>query len=195
MRQLTNIPDISFDSQALLEDFYMAKKYLATTENTTRRQICVTSSSMFPNSLTFGSGSLEAVASQICPGTNLDTLDYLSIIATWDIKQINEIFVGRYTEKVAREIESYLNSVGKRATRIRFMEMVAKSCLSYHVDLDTYRLHVPLQTNQDAFFVVAGECQQMTFIGKLYQLQTNVKHTAINGSKDQTRIHLVIDTM
>lgn len=78
--------------------------------------------------------------------------------------------------------------------RIRFMDMSPISCLSYHVDPDAIRYHIPLVTNDDAFFVVDDKVERMSEIGRLYSLQTNVKHTAINGSRDQNRLHLVFST-
>ena len=78
--------------------------------------------------------------------------------------------------------------------RIRFMNMTPTTCLSYHLDPDHIRYHIPLITNEDSFFVVNDTVEKMPEVGRLYSLQTNVKHTAINGSRTENRLHLVFST-
>jgi hypothetical protein len=96
-------------------------------------------------------------------------------------------------KKLENKIHEYSRGT-MSINRIRFMNMSPISCLSYHVDPDLLRYHIPLFTNEDAFFVVNDRVERMPEIGRLYSLQTNVKHTAINGSRDQNRLHLVFST-
>ena len=72
--------------------------------------------------------------------------------------------------------------------------MTPITCLSYHVDPDSIRYHIPLITDADAFFVVDDMVERMPDIGRLYSLQTNVKHTAINASTSANRLHIVFST-
>lgn len=105
-----------------------------------------------------------------------------------------------YTQHLFPEIKRLENQVYQQSdggiiiNRIRFMNMSPITCLSYHVDPDEFRYHIPLITTEDAFFVVEDEVLRMPELGRLYRLQTNVRHTAINGSMDKNRLHLVFST-
>lgn len=78
--------------------------------------------------------------------------------------------------------------------RVRFMNMKPTSCLSYHEDIDEFRFHVPLITNPNALFIVGTRVIQMPQVGAIYALKTNIKHTAINGDRSRSRLHLVFST-
>lgn len=96
-------------------------------------------------------------------------------------------------KKLENKIYEY--SSGKLLiNRIRFMNMAPITCLSYHIDPEEIRYHIPLITNEDAFFIVDDTVQRMPEVGRLYSLRTNVKHTAINGSRNEDRLHLVFST-
>lgn len=97
------------------------------------------------------------------------------------------------TKKLENQIYEY-SSGNLLINRIRFMSMTPISCLSYHKDPDAIRYHIPLITNDDCFFVVEDTVARMPDVGSLYSLQTNVKHTAINGSRTEDRLHLVFST-
>jgi hypothetical protein len=96
-------------------------------------------------------------------------------------------------KKLENQIYDYSNGE-LQINRIRFMDMTPISCLSYHIDPDLIRYHIPLITNEDAFFVVNDQVERMSEVGRLYSLRTNVKHTAINGSRENNRLHLVFST-
>ncbi|MBC7741627.1 MAG: aspartyl/asparaginyl beta-hydroxylase domain-containing protein [Bdellovibrionaceae bacterium] len=78
--------------------------------------------------------------------------------------------------------------------RIRFMTLSSKSCLSYHRDIESFRFHIPLTTNQSCFFVVNDRVYRMPNPGTLYTLRTDVFHTPVNANKDFERTHLVFST-
>lgn len=96
-------------------------------------------------------------------------------------------------KKLENQIYNYSNG-NLTIDRIRFMNMTPITCLSYHVDPDSIRYHIPLITDADAFFVVDDKVERMPDVGRLYSLQTNVKHTAINASISENRLHLVFST-
>jgi hypothetical protein len=96
-------------------------------------------------------------------------------------------------KKLENQIYNYSNG-DLTIDRIRFMNMTPISCLSYHIDPDSIRYHIPLITDADSFFVVNDMVERMPDIGRLYSLQTNVKHTAINASISENRLHLVFST-
>ena len=86
----------------------------------------------------------------------------------------------------------YINSIIEKLGlfRTRIMEMRPKSCYSYHID-QTNRVHIPIITNDKAFFVVDDIVQRMPNVGEVYFLETTKIHTAINASISDTRIHIV----
>ncbi len=86
------------------------------------------------------------------------------------------------------------NELGLKMGRIRFMTLKPKTCLSYHTDEDQYRYHIPIFTNENSFFIVDKIVYQMTEPGRLYKLQVNLPHTAINADLEHERTHLVFDT-
>lgn len=121
-------------------------------------------------------------------------------IGAGSLRDQTEIKRQDYTQHLFPLIKKLENQVYEysdgylRINRIRFMDMQPISCLSYHIDPDAIRYHIPLITDEDAFFVVNDQVERMPEIGRLYSLQTNIKHTAINGSKDKNRLHLVFST-
>ena len=96
-------------------------------------------------------------------------------------------------KKLENQIYNYSNGY-LTIDRIRFMNMTPITCLSYHIDPDSIRYHIPLITDTNAFFVVDDKVERMPDIGRLYSLQTNVKHTAINASTSANRLHIVFST-
>jgi hypothetical protein len=93
-----------------------------------------------------------------------------------------------FLSNTIQQIDTVLN---KKTVRLRIMTMLPKTCLSYHKDFMHSRWHIPLKTNSDSFFVVDESFYRMPKIGNLYTIRTDVKHTAINASYNETRIHLV----
>jgi hypothetical protein len=74
------------------------------------------------------------------------------------------------------------------------MTLQSKSCLSYHRDIEPFRLHIPLTTNRSCFFVVNDNIYRMPTEGQLYTLRTDAYHTPVNANKNFERTHLVFST-
>jgi len=90
-----------------------------------------------------------------------------------------------YTNKVIEELGMY---------RVRLMNMSPKTCYTYHRDY-TKRIHIPLITNDDCFFVIDDEILRIPANGNHYLIDTTRKHTFVNASLEN-RIHLIgcVDT-
>ena len=83
--------------------------------------------------------------------------------------------------------ESIINKYSLKRTRL--MWLGPHSCYSMHRDY-TLRIHVPIITNPNCYFVFqSGEVSHLP-IGNVYHVTTTKLHTFINCS-DQPRLHLV----
>ena len=60
-----------------------------------------------------------------------------------------------------------------------------------HVDHGDYRYHVPIVTNDNAFFVTNNQLFHMNNSKKLYKLNTTTPHTVVNAAGSQGRLHLI----
>lgn len=89
-------------------------------------------------------------------------------------------FVLPYTNQVIRDLGMY---------RTRVMKMDPKTCYTYHQDY-TRRMHIPLVTNENCFFVVDDEVIRTPADGNHYLIDTTKKHTFVNASLEE-RIHIV----
>lgn len=79
--------------------------------------------------------------------------------------------------------------------RMRFLRVPAKRCYTFHSDGATYRYHIAVISNDNAFFVFK-ECQKIFVIptdGHFYKVDVNPVHTFVNTNSDFDRIHLVLD--
>lgn len=85
-----------------------------------------------------------------------------------------------YTNKVIRDLGM---------TRTRIMKMQSKTCYSYHRDM-TPRIHIPLITNPNCFFVIEDEVVRLPADGNHYLIDTTKRHTFVNASWEE-RIHIV----
>jgi hypothetical protein len=89
----------------------------------------------------------------------------------------------------------YTNSIIEKYNlyRSRIMRLNPNRCYTYHID-KRKRGHIPLITNDKCFFVFDesdGEIiRRYPADGNYYELNTTIRHTAINGS-NEPRIHLV----
>ena len=72
------------------------------------------------------------------------------------------------------------------------MRMRPKTCLTYHKDDSTMRLHVPIITNDACFFINNDVVGKMQKCGGLYLYDVASRHTAVNASRED-RIHLVVN--
>ena len=82
---------------------------------------------------------------------------------------------------------SIIESLGMFRSRV--MRMQPKTCYSYHVDA-TKRMHIPLITNENCFFVIEDEIVRLPADGNSYVIDTTKKHTFVNASFEE-RLHLV----
>ena len=85
-----------------------------------------------------------------------------------------------YTNSVLSELGMY---------RTRLMNMKPKTCYSYHWD-PTKRMHTPLITNENNFFVIDDEVSRYPADGSYYLIDTTKKHTFVNASFEN-RLHIV----
>jgi len=85
-----------------------------------------------------------------------------------------------YTNSVLSELGMY---------RTRLMNMKPKTCYSYHWD-PTKRMHIPLLTNENNFFVIDDEISRYPADGSYYLVDTTKKHTFVNASFE-SRLHIV----
>jgi len=73
--------------------------------------------------------------------------------------------------------------------RTRFMWVGPYSCYSMHAD-STPRIHIPLVTNKDCYFLFKHFMPTHLEEGKVWFVDTTKTHTFINCS-DQPRLHIV----
>ena len=85
-----------------------------------------------------------------------------------------------YTNHILKELKMF---------RSRVMKLDAKACYTYHKD-PTKRLHIPLITNENCFFVIEDEIVRLPADGNYYLIDTTKKHTFVNSSLE-SRIHIV----
>ena len=69
------------------------------------------------------------------------------------------------------------------------MVLKPKTCYTYHID-KSKRVHIPLITNKENFFVVSDTVFRLPADGSVYEVDTTNIHTFVNGSM-KNRIHLV----
>ena len=86
---------------------------------------------------------------------------------------------------------SYTNSVIQHLGmfRTRVMKMKMKTCYTYHRD-PTQRIHIPLITNENCFFVIDDQVLRTPADGNHYLIDTRKMHTFVNASFKE-RIHIV----
>ena len=86
----------------------------------------------------------------------------------------------------------YTNSILKKLNmhRTRVLKLGPASCYSIHRD-PTRRIHIPIVTNDKCFLIVNNEVIYLPADGSHYEIDTTHRHTAINGSRDLERIHIV----
>lgn len=122
--------------------------------------------------------SLQTVPGKYDPSYGTGRLDQLA--------DSEEEFVVPIFEQLTYT-NSVIESFGMYRTRV--MKMKAKSCYTYHQD-PTIRMHIPLITNDDCFFVIEDQVVRCPADGNTYVIDTRKKHTFVNASR-QERIHIV----
>jgi hypothetical protein len=72
----------------------------------------------------------------------------------------------------------------------RVMILSHRSCYTYHKDAKV-RIHIPIETNEDNFFVMNDEVFRLPANGNVYEVDTKTyMHTFVNASL-QLRTHIV----
>lgn len=107
--------------------------------------------------------------------------------------------IGRTTEFNYKEIDflsfifdmPYTNSIIEKLGmfRTRVMRMSRKTCYTYHQD-KTPRIHIPLITHENCFFVYEDRIIRCPANGNSYYIDTRKRHTFVN-SWINDRIHIV----
>lgn len=116
------------------------------------------------------------------------------VAQTEEFSVLNNVFAGTAVQNIIEVVKSIASeNFGVKIGRIRMMRLEPKTCLSYHIDPDEFRFHIPLATNKKCFFVVDDLVFRMDEVASLYKFQTNLPHTAVNASLE-VRDHLVFDT-
>ena len=67
--------------------------------------------------------------------------------------------------------------------------MKPKTCYTYHQDWSK-RLHIPLITNENCFFIIDDKVSRHPADGRSYIVDTTKMHTFVNASLEN-RIHIV----
>lgn len=94
--------------------------------------------------------------------------------------QLNPFFVDSPFEQL---IESW------KLKRTRLMWLGPWSCYTFHRD-DSPRIHIPLITNPNAYFLFKIGLVKHLAAGQVYWVNTREEHSAMNGS-DEPRLHIV----
>lgn len=90
------------------------------------------------------------------------------------------IFDMPYTNSILHKLGMY---------RSRLLNMMPKTCYSYHTD-PTMRIHIPLITDENNFFVIDDIVTRYPADGSYYLIDTTKKHTFVNASHIE-RLHIV----
>jgi|OM-RGC.v1.017656213 hypothetical protein len=172
--------DKTFDSQALLEVY----KSL----NDTSHQIMITSRGS--NDLKEGVGDLRSYLTQedVTKYKAGDTETVNRIVnLEWEWNHLHFIYKDTAMEKLYECLQKDW-IVG----RGRFMNMDANNrALTFHND-NSIRLHVPVITNEDSWFMTEDRSMhQMEELGSLYVLDATKKHSALMLSRNKNRVHIV----
>tara|TARA_R100000697_G_scaffold31189_1_gene41893 strand:+ start:297 stop:803 length:507 start_codon:yes stop_codon:yes gene_type:complete len=157
--------DISFDYRQLLIDYNQVE--IPEDNSYDQNQVAITSSD--------GNNILV---------DNKFNEDYIRILEA-DLNLMNEWFKNTYVAEVIDRVNQKYNT-----TKWRFMKLTSeRRAYSYHKD-ETKRLHIPLLTNDECFFIIEKKLYTMQQLGWLYEMDTTKHHTALNlGWSD--RVHIV----
>ena len=71
----------------------------------------------------------------------------------------------------------------------RVMMLHGKDCYTYHKD-KTKRIHIPIETNENNFFVMEDTVFRLPADGSVYEVDTTHIHTFVNASVSR-RTHIV----
>jgi len=154
-----------------------------------QNQICLNTTTDFPDSFLLGAGSLEFDWSKVNNQTAQSGVVKQSvplkdvILNESDFTELCPQFEGTVFEKIYHDLKSRYH-----LGRIRIIKSEPKSCMSWHYDR-TPRIHLPIKTQEGCFMVINDEVAFLE-ANTWWGTNTVLKHTAFNGSR-ASRIHLV----
>lgn len=94
-----------------------------------------------------------------------------------------------YISETIERIEEYS---GIEFARLKLANLKAMQVLEVlHIDSYHTRYHIPIVTNPNVFFISNDSLLHMQHTNKLYILETDKPHTAVNCSGSLDRLHLV----
>jgi hypothetical protein len=96
---------------------------------------------------------------------------------------------GSYVTTLVPKLEEL---TGLKIGRIRLAWLQSEAGYPMHIDLEPMRLHIPIVTNEFAYFINDSKLYHMDY-GKLYHLITTDVHTAYNFGF-VPRLHLIFST-
>lgn len=86
------------------------------------------------------------------------------------------------------EISKFVTENNLYRTRVMLLE--PKQCYTYHFDR-TPRVHLAIDTHENCFITVDDELRHIPEDGHPYWIDTRKNHTALNGTMDFHRVHIV----
>lgn len=105
----------------------------------------------------------------------------------------NPLIMDSYLGNCINTVNLHAVYDGVKIGRIRIMRLKPKTCYTLHTDPEEFRYHIPIKTNNGAFFLIDNKVYRMPELGMLYKFRTDKMHTAVNASFEE-RIHIVFDT-
>ena len=112
----------------------------------------------------------------------LVSLDYYDKDCTYeDFNIVHENFKNTEYERIINDFN---------LVRSRVLLLHGKTCYTFHRD-ESWRLHIPIKTNPNCLIYFLDHKEHFHLEeGKIYTVNANERHTAINGSSED-RIHFV----
>jgi hypothetical protein len=102
---------------------------------------------------------------------------------------ISPLFEGTVIHEIMNHCKSLIPF---KIGRVRLLRLTARSCYSFHQDLDL-RIQIPIFTSEESlFFIGKADIFHLPSDGSVFLLNAREPHTAINGHSDLDRIHLVM---
>lgn len=135
-------------------------------------------------------GGWQALALRAVPQTALDILPVQASV---------EAYVDCDALRSCPSIKAILQSLGLPLQSVRLMQLLPGSEIMEHTDSGVSaaygeaRLHIPLQTDDQVFFHIAGQRIPM-HAGECWYTDVSLPHRVRNRS-GQTRLHLVVDVV
>lgn len=149
-------------------------------------QICLNTTPDYPDDMFFGTGNLFKNWDK---GYYDEQGKFVVNDQSGDIKETDfTVLCTQFRNTLFEDVYNKLNAQ-YNVGRIRLMTNWPRTCLSWHHDFGTHRIHYPIKT-QPGCIMVFEEKNYVLNENTWYYTYTDQMHTAINASKDY-RTHLV----